>query len=187
MKYIVAVVGVILTAFIAIMLVVNRNSSRSESPKLNGTVKLTDYDYLNANLSYTQQGKLVGDDERRSVRISVSRSERKIEILHGYEEAVERAATYPNTQAGYEAFLRALANAGFTKNRESRFDDYRGVCPLGYRYIYDVSYGGDHVSNLWSTSCNKNEGTFAGVPTLTRQIFQAQIPDYEQQIRGVKL
>jgi hypothetical protein len=187
MKYIIAVVGVILAAFIAILVIVNRNPGDPKSPNLRGAVSLTDYDNLNANISLTTQGKLVGENERQAVRISVTRTERKIEILRGYDEAVERSNTYPNSQSGYESFIRALDNAGFTKNRPSKFDDNRGVCPLGNKYIYDLSYNDEHVSNLWSTSCSKNEGTYAGVPTLTRQLFEQQIPDYGTQVRGVKL
>jgi hypothetical protein len=187
MKYIIAVVGVILAAFIAILVIVNRNPGDPKSPNLRGAVSLTDYDNLNATISLTTQGKLVGESERQGVRISVTRTERKIEILRGYDEAVERSNTYPNSQSGYESFIRALDNAGFTRNRPSKFDDNRGVCPLGNKYIYDLSYNDEHVSNLWSTSCSKNEGTYAGVPTLTRQLFEQQIPDYGTQVRGVKL
>jgi hypothetical protein len=186
MRYILAVIGVILAAFIAILLIANRTPHTS-TPNLKGAVKLTDYDHLNAIISHTTQGKLVGENERLGVRISISRSERKIEILRGYGETVERSNTYPNSQAGYEAFIRALDNAGFTKSRISKFSDYRGVCPLGNRYIYDLSYNEQHVTNLWSTSCNRTEGTFAGVPTLTLQLFQRQIPDYAQQTRGLVL
>jgi hypothetical protein len=187
MKYIIAVVGVILAAFIAIVVIMNRAPGDQKSPNIKGAIQLTDYDNLNASVSLTTQGKVVGETEHQGVRITITRTERKIEILRGYDQSVERSNTYPNSQSGYETFLRALDNAGFTKNRPSKFEDNRGVCPLGNKYIYDLSYNDEHVSNLWSTSCSKGEGTFAGAASLSRQLFEAQIPDYGTQIRGVKL
>lgn len=187
MKYIIAVIGVILAAFIAILVIMNRAPGDQKSPNIKGAVKMADYDNLYATVSLTTQGKMVGDSERQSVRISVSRTERKIEILRGYDEAVERSNTYPNTQSGYETFLRALDNAGFTKSRTSKFEDNRGVCPLGNKYIFDLTYNDEHVSSLWATSCSRNDGTFAGASTLIRQLFERQIPDFGAQTRDVKL
>lgn len=186
MKYGLAITGVIIAAFVAIFLIVRHNPSQPQNaPKV---ITLSDYDNQNASLSMTVQGRVVGEDQRRAVRINVTPTERRIEILNGYEQTVSKSETYVNSQEGYVTFLRALSRAGFVKSRKTVIADFRGVCPLGNRFIYDLTTGnGDTVSSLWGTSCASTEGSMAGNGPLIRQLFQAQIPDYTQQIAGVRL
>jgi hypothetical protein len=82
--------------------------------------------------------------------------------------------------------LRALDLLGYTEgNDASELADERGYCPAGRRYIYAIADGSDILQRYWSTSCG--EGTFAGRTKGVRALFQAQIPDYREFIRGVKL
>jgi hypothetical protein len=185
MRYALAIGGIILVAIIAIILIVSRGPS--DNPSRPASVTLSDYANQNSIVSHTTQGEVVGEDQRRAIRISVTPTERRFEVLAGYEEAVERSQTYPNTQAAYEAFLKALHYAGFTRSRASSYDGPIGVCPLGTTFIYDVSADGQSRLNLWSDSCRRDEGTFAGNASLVRQLFQQQISDYNQQISGVNL
>lgn len=186
MKYGLAITGVIIAAFVAIFLIVRHSPSQPQNaPKI---INLSDYDDKNASLSTTIQGRVVGEDQRRAIRISVTPTERRIEVLSGYEQTVVKSQTYLNSQEGYVTFLRALSRAGFVKARKSTITDFRGVCPLGSRYVYDLTTGnGDTVSSLWGTSCASTDGTMAGNGPLVRQLFQAQIPDYLQQTAGIRL
>ena len=149
-------------------------------------MKLVDYASHNSDVSMTTIGRLVGDESHREIRITVTPTERRLEILGGYDETVLNSTSYPNTQSAYENFLSALARQGFTSKKDSTISDPRGVCPTGNRYIYDLSDGGSHVSNIWSSSCDKN-GTFAGHGPTIRELFRQQIPDYTKQITGVTL
>ncbi len=192
MRYILGVISIVLVLIIAIFLLSRRDTTTTTStgqrPGGKEAVKLLDYeDNTESELEWTMQGRLVGETERRAVRVVVNQRERKLEILDGYQETVERSQTFVNSPAAYETFLHALNLAGFSKERDVPIKDERGVCPLGNVFIYDLTDGSDHPVRLWSASCNNRLGTFAGDAGLIRQMFQNQIPDYSKQIRDVRL
>ena len=190
MKYVLGVLGVILLAVVAVVLIVSMNPSSNNGQKSGGKPAVNLLDYISkdsSHVSWTQQGPVVGEDERRAVRVTVSASERKIEILDGYEETVERSQTYPNSPDAYNTFLRSLKEAGFSKERTVSQPDEKAVCPLGNRFIYDLTDGSNQIVRTWSASCSTTLGPFAGNSNLTRSLFQNQIPDYSTQIKNVKL
>lgn len=187
MRYGLAAGALVVVALIAIILIVSRSPSSNNPSTKPTAVKLTDYVNQNSTVVYTTKGKLIGDDQRKAIRISVTPTERRIEILNGYDETVERAQTYANTKSAYDNFMRALQNAGYTRARPSAYPDERGVCPLGSTYTYKLQTPGADKINTWSDSCRAAEGTFAGSAILVRQLFQLQITDYNTQVRDVRL
>jgi hypothetical protein len=191
MKYVLGVLGAVILAILAIVLIGGRGpdtDSNGQKPGAKKAVSVVDYsNNLNSEVSWTIQGRLVGQDQRKSVRIVVSQRERRFEILNGYEESVESVQRFQNSPAAYDTFLRALDAAGFSKERKVAVTDERGVCPQGNRYIYDLEDGSDHVLRSWSTTCSTAQGNFAGNAVTTRQLFQDQIPEYSKLIQGVKL
>lgn len=182
-------VGVVLVllALLAVF-VLNRGGDDTPRPaeNTNQVAQLTDYAEKNSAVSLTTIGRLVGNDEHRAVRITVSANERRIEILGGYEQQVLSSQTYPNNQEAYETLLSALGGQGFTRSKDTDVTDPRAICPTGSRYEYRVTENSEEKSNLWSVSCDKS-GNFNGRPSTIRQLFQRQIADYNQQIRGVNL
>lgn len=189
MRYIFGALAVIAIAIIAIALLIRSPApNNGQKPGAKPVIKLLDYVNKSGNqVQWTIQGPLVGEDQKHSVRISISPNERRIEILDGYEQQIERSQTYSNSQAAYDTFLHALNLAGFNKDRKVANNEEKGVCPLGNLYDYDVVDGSDHPVHLWSSSCTTVDGPFAGNALLIRQVFQNQIPDYNTQIKGVKL
>jgi len=185
MRYILGVLGIILVLFLVITLIFRGGDSGTSVQNSAKIMKLTDYADKNSSVSLTTVGKMVGQEDRRAVRVVVTPNERRLEILSGYEETVMSSQTYANTPEAYTNFLSALNNLGFLNSRKVATDS-RGVCPIGNRYIYDLSQDGNHLSNLWQTSCDSS-GTFTGRGSNTRQLFQQQIPDYTKQIQSVKL
>jgi len=186
MRYIFGILGVIFVAILAIILI----SSRGDRPQdQSGSQKIVVSEQNNEHTSVrlTNQGRLVGEDQRRAIRVTVNETERKLEILTGYEETVERSTSYPNTPTAYETFLVALDKAGFSRERATVNTDERGACPLGRRYIYELMDSGEAKIHLWDTTCGSKIGTFAGDESTIRRIFQQQIPDYLAQTKGVKL
>jgi hypothetical protein len=185
MRYIVGVLAFILVIFLAVALFFGRgnDSTTQNSQKI---AQMVDYADKNSSVSLTTIGRMVGDTERRAVRVTVTPNERRLEILSGYEESVTSLQTYPNTQEAYSNFLSALGNFGFNKKRDTSVTDPRGLCPTGNRYVYDLSEDGNHISNLWSTSCN-DASNFAGRSPTIRELFKNQISDYNKQIQSVKL
>ena len=189
MKYILGVIGVVVLAIIAIALLLRSPApNNGQKPGGKPAVKLADFSSdTGSNVTWTMQGPVEGQDQRRSVRITVSPNERRLEILAGYEESVERTQTFSNNTQAYETFIQALNNAGFARERDVPLKDERGVCPLGNRFIYELRDDGDQKLRTWSASCNTAAGPFAGNALLTRQLFQRQIPDYNKQVRDVNL
>ena len=143
-------------------------------------------DVANSTVSWTEQGRLLGDDQRRAVRITVSATDRQVELLGGYNQTLEKSITQPNNKTAYTTFLTALENLHFGQNRIVKQGDERGNCPLGFRYIYEIHKGSDQKLHIWSDSCNAANGTFAGDALTTRQLFKAQITDYNQFVAGVE-
>jgi len=189
-RYIIGVIVAIVVAFIAIVLIVSKPSSnRVDKPakdKVPAAVNLTKYANSNSRTEYTTQGRIVGDNQFQSVRISVSATERKVEVMNGYENSVVSSQTFPNNSAAYSTFLEALKQASYASKQTSLQKDFRGVCPLGRRYVYILEDPGSKVVDTWSTTCSKT-GTFAGNASLTRQLFQAQIPNYNRLTSAVRL
>jgi hypothetical protein len=187
MKYVFGVLGVIFAVVLAIILISGGGNDKKKTDTTKRVVKVSQQNKEGTSVSVTTQGRVVGEDERRAIRIIVTQNERRLEILTGYEEAVERSQVYANTPAAYENFLIAIDRAGFNRSRPYPIKDERGVCPLQRRYIYELKEYGQELSRLWSTQCSAKQGTFAGAATTLRVLFQEQIPDYSKQIRGVKL
>lgn len=190
MKYIIGVVGAIIIAILAILIIVLRAPSDSATePQTDGkkVAQVSDYAKQNATVVYTVQGRVVGETERRAVRISINGNERRVEILNGYGETVSKTQTYTNSTAGYETFLKALDNAGFARERSYDPKDERGVCPSGNTFLYEIKRSGEQITRLWSTSCGSKQGTLAGSATAIRQLFQNQIPEYNKFVSGTRL
>lgn len=185
MRYLVAVLGIIAVVFLVIVIFFKGDNTKAPVQNAAKIMKLTDYADKNSMVSVTTIGTLVGEENRREIRVTVTPTERRLEVLSGYEEAVMSSQSFPNTQTAYANFLSALSDLGFTSSHKNTTDP-RGVCPTGNRYIYDLSEGGDHLSNLWQVNCDI-PGTFAGHGTTTRQLFQQQIPGYDKLVQGVKL
>lgn len=186
MKYILGVIAVILVALVAIAMVTRpRQPDPQEGDR---QIVLGEEAREGTSVSLTTQGKLVGQTERRAIRIKVTQTERRVEILTGYEEAVERAHTFSNTQAAYENFLIALEELGFSRKRENiSRDDERGACPTGRTYVYELKEFSQQRLRLWNSSCGSKSGTLGGNGSSVRKVFEAQIPDYRKVVKGVKL
>ncbi len=187
MKYILGVIALFMVTIFAILLV-TRGHGTPKQPT-SRQIKVSQRANLGTAAVFTTEGRLVGETERRSIRIRVSRDERRLEILTGYEEAVDKSFVFPNTQSAYQTFLIALDRAGFTTERQQVIQrDERGACPLGRTYVYEFKEYSQQLVHLWDTSCGpRGGGTFGGITTTTQRLFQAQIPEYSKHIKGVKL
>ena len=136
---------------------------------------------------YTSQGEIVGNEDYKELRVSVNATERKVQILSGYDEQVVREQSFPNTQAAFSNFMYSLANAGFSRERSSNKPDPRGVCPLGIRYIYQLHADNKEVVDLWTTSCGTKDTTFGGDQSTVRALFENQIPGFNGFVAGTPL
>jgi hypothetical protein len=134
-----------------------------------------------ATVSFTTDGIVNGDELHRSIRITVSNTQRSVDVLQGYNPQVIQSKSFENNQEAYDVFLRAIGNSGFllkSKNTKAVTDE-RGLCPLGFRYILDLNQDGSDLSRLWGSSCGPSIGNAAGAIPTIRQLFEDQIPDYQ--------
>lgn len=187
-RYVIGVLGIILIAFIAIYLLLSRNTgSDTSTPKTKGVTQLTEYARQDSSVTLVTQGRIVGEDQFRSIRITVTPELRTLDILSGYGDVIQSSQTFANTATAYQEFLAALDRAGFARNKQSTIASSDGVCPLGFRYLYTLTADGDKAVDTWSTSCTTAQGNFNGSAPLVRQLFQAQITDYSKLTTGVRL
>lgn len=184
MKYVLGIFGVIFVAIIAIVLITHGGGDKRPVVK---PLVVSEEAREGVSAVYTVQGAVVGENQRRAIRIIVNQDERRLEILSGYGEAVERSNTFSNTNAGFENFLVALDQAGYNTKRPTRIDDERGACPLGRRYIYELREYSQEMLRLWNTSCGGKLGNFNGRSTTVRRLFERQIPNYQKLVSGVDL
>lgn len=189
MKYVFGVFGIIVLLLLIVILIVRSGPDEPVGDTQTGKpqVSLAAYEDKSATASMTVRGDVTADENRRAIKISVSRHERVVEVLEGYDEQVVSRQSYPNNEDAYKIFLSALANAGFERQQESKIKDERGTCPFGRRYVYRLQDGSELVHRTWSTSCRREQGTFGGNSNIVRRLFEQQIPDYSEVTRGVRL
>lgn len=187
-RYLIGVLVVFLVIAGVILLLAGGSKKTKQPTPVTAQKQLFDYaSSPNAKAVYTLQGHIVGDDQYRAIRITVAREYRKIEVLDSYTNRVAKSKTFANNQVAFDVFLRALDHADYTKTRKVDITDERGVCPIGYRYIYAMQDGDTQIQHTWSTSCSSRLGTSAAKTDTIRRLFQNQITDYNHFVRGVNL
>lgn len=184
--------GLLILAIIVIVVLFNiirgALAGNDEQAVQNRGVNLLEAPSKNQAVQYTIRGAVVGHEDRRSIRITVDRNNRKVEVLQGYDDQVINSQQFSNTQESYEAFVKAINGAGFTArlNPQDRGDEAQS-CPLGQKYNYEIAPGTNDSFYTWSTSCSRKHGTFNGDRRTIEEIFQRQIPNYREITRSVEL
>ncbi len=189
MRYGLAILVTIFLVIVGVAAFVGSDDSSTATTTARNT-KLVGYENNNnASITWTQQGRLVGDDQRQAIRVTVTRSKRTVEILSGFAERVERSHEFVNTPEAFSSFVRALDNYSFGRERVVKQPDERGVCATGNRFIYRLTDSSNEVMRTWSDTCLPADGPFGGGKTASQiaALFKAQITNYSQQISGVRL
>jgi hypothetical protein len=180
---------VLVIVFVGVLGTVLFVGNRAPVDVLTSSTTVNPADFINNESSYvswTQEGKLVGDNERKAVRITVSPKERKAELLEGYNQKVVKTVKLTNNQKAYASFMLALEKLGYSDEKKSAAVDERGECPFGKRYIYEVFEEETSKMRLWSDSCATDHGTFDGNARGVRNLFKAQITDFNKFVLGIK-
>lgn len=187
MRYVLGVIGMVVLAVAAIILIVSRDPADISQPEGEKQLNLVDFTDSPATASFTIEGEVNGVNEHNSIKISVSQARRTIEHRRGYNGQILSSQTFSNTHDGFDHFLHALKNAGFSNEQEPEYESHKGVCPFGNRYIYELNEGSDRIMRLWSTTCDDDDGNFAGEENQIKRLFQLQIPDYKEFAEDVRL
>ncbi len=190
--------GVIFIVLAIVLLVVGFNFIRNilngdTEPKKQTQSQTKKADLLGAPaagkaVQYTIRGRIVGEEEHRSIRFTVNQNERRIDELQGYNETIVKTQQTDNTEEAYKAFIEALNGVGFTRTiaAEGRGSESQD-CPLGRVYSFELGPSSSDVFHTWSNSCSGKQGTFGGNQRTVQALFEEQIPDYQQFISGVRL
>lgn len=190
-KYVLTLIIIAIIFFGGIFLILNRNSSSNKTNNQDNTKTATQAKQFSDNateVKYTIYGKVVGDENRRAIRITVNDTERKLEILQGYDERVIDSRTFSNNSSAFKDFLLALQGANFSVHDTSIKTDDRTICPLGKRYVYEADYyDGTDSLRSWTTSCTSKGVTFKGARGTVDSLFRGQITDFDKLTRQVQL
>lgn len=190
-RYIIALVIIAIVFFgivgLLISLINNNRSSVKTADKVVTTQAQNQSIKDVRSVEYTTYGRVVSNQERRAIRIQISASVARIQILQGYNETVISEQETPNVQSAFEALIFALDSAKYFQYDRSITLDERSVCSTGQRYVYGASYLNNEAYRSWSTSCGTNSGNFRGNPALVRTLMQAQFPNYSSFTSGVTL
>lgn len=187
-----AIIGIFILLFSGSWLIFNipwGGSSSSTQTVDNNETKLIDYAKTPAKTRMVQKGEVVNDKDYREVHIIVSRFEVEAKIIQGFEGNVIKSARFKNNEASYGAFLEALDGAGFGNVREQKPGSISEgeSCPRGIRFVFDITQGPDTKLSAWAASCSKKLGTYLGDISITRRLFEAQVPDYSDFKSGIRL
>lgn len=179
-------VGIII--FIVILVAIFGHGGKKPAPGVQ-TQPLPSYAGTNAAVSFTQDGIVNADDLHRSIRITVSNSQVTLDVLKGYNPQVIQSKSFENNQEAYTVFLKAINNAGFlAKTKKTNIpQDESGQCPLGFRFILDLNQDGSDLSRTWASSCGSAAGTSTGALSTIQQLFENQVPGYQNLIETVDL
>lgn len=183
-------IGVIILVIIGFNLI--RNILKDDSPpaqqgETRRNVNLPEEAKSGKAVRYTIKGSVVGNEEYRSVRITVDRDNRLIEAIQGYDGQVLKSQQTPNTPQAYDAFIAAINGAGFTRrvDGENRGDEAQ-TCPLGRKFNYEVAPGTSDAFRTWSASCGNRQGTFGGNHGTIETLFRRQIPQHNDFMRDIR-
>lgn len=187
MRYIVSfliAIGLIILFVILLLRAIFGGGSESPAER---HINLADYENTGVIMRLMTEGPINADELHRQVYIEVGRDSNEIQIVHGYQGNVIRQERVNSNSSAYGSFLRAIDLLGYTNGNPSKaLADYRGHCPFGNRYIFQIVDGDDVKQQFWSTSCG-NEGSFRGQTDEIVQLFQAQIPLYSDITQDVGL
>ena len=184
MKYILGVFAVVFVLIAIIFWTITTGDNEPDTPVKKQTV-LTDYADSSAKVIYELRGELIADEERKAVRITVDRNRRLIEVLDGYQQKVIKKKSFTNNAAAFDEFVHGLSRAGFVTEQKSPYNNEKGVCPNGNVTIYTLAENSEEVSRLWGVSCYGQKGTFDGSRGTVKDLFEDQIPNYRDFMRGI--
>lgn len=188
MKYVIGGFGlvVIVSLFVFLMFVMLGGDDDETQPS-EETIVLSEQADSGSEVVFTTYGPIVANEEFTAIRIIVSSQERRYQLLEGYSLAVTDEVRLSNTTSAYESFLFALENAHFTAVRGDQPEREDGRCPTTRRHVYRMSIDDEEVLRTWASPCRGERGSFGGEMRLVERLFQAQIPDYRDLTRGIRL
>lgn len=173
-----AILGTILLIILAVVIIVIFTRSGDRPSDETPVPQLAEAAASDATFNFTEAGPIVAEEDHFRIRIEVSRFNRTITIFRGYDNVVEAEQSFSNSEAAFREFLSALSRAGYTSERNTRYDSESGLCPASRRFVFESDQFGQDFRR-WSTAC-REKGDFGGHLDTTRKLFRNQIPEYNE-------
>lgn len=149
--------------------------------------QLSDAETANSQVRLTYSGPIVAKEDYYQIRMTISTSQRSLEVINGYGQVVGKRRVLGNDQPAYATFLRTLKLNDFNNDRTSSLGgDERGVCFKGKRIVGEILISGESTSRLWAASCSRKLGTMDARWQDILKLFQDQFPDYDQQTKAYR-
>lgn len=180
MRYFVTfLIGIGLVVLVIILLIRAIFGGGGEAPVTQAPV-LVDYANTNVVMRLTVWSAVEADQTHQQMRIDVSKYSSDVFLYQGYENTLVKNQSFASNPDAYSDFLRGLDLQGYTAgDPDEALADWRGQCPVGTRYIYEIIDGSSTVQQYWSSSCGKEvPGTFEGNVSGVNNLYEAQIPDF---------
>ena len=183
--------GLLLVAFIFCfyaLMHLNSGKQTSQTTAAQKAAIFTDSaDY--STVTFINEGITNNDADHRSIGISVSSASVILTVYQGYQKKVVSTQSFINNKAAYSEFLHSLyANGYIFQRTKPPVSSIEGQCAFGLKYTFSTT-GVDKIpASLWTTSCSGTGiGTFAGKTGNVMQLFQNQVPNYDQLVNQVNL
>lgn len=178
-----ATLGLII--IVVILLISGGGGGTKKSSTATNKRTLPEYANTDAEASVQIDGRINADSLHSQINISVNRNQVTYQQISGYQGNVVASSSFANNESAYSAFLSALNVAGFTRGNKDKTSS-AGQCPLGRRYTVQFVNEGKTLENYWFTSCGK-QGNFLGNTGMTLQLFELQVPGYQDLTNNVQL
>ncbi len=183
MRYILSFLGFLAVIVFLIVLIFRLGSSNNVTPTA-PAVDMAKVASSSASFIFTEEGPIVAEEDHYQIRITVSDTNRRVEILRGYQYNVVAQADFDNNSQAFSQFVSALAQNGYNKERKTRLTSEDGVCATGRRFIFETSPA-DVLPRRWSTTCEE-KGNIGGNINRITDLYRKQIPGYEKFISDAK-
>ena len=180
-------IGLLITIAVIIFIIIRLLSGGSDTPG-QPVPELADYASTDTVVRMIVANSVQAIDMHRRVEITVGRDSAEFVLFRGYDGEELNSKRYGMNEQAYESFLRALDISGrYTEgNPDPDLEDERGYCAIGSRYVFEIVDGdGEVIQHYWSTSCGPK--TFDGDTDTVRQLFELQIPDYDDLLDDVDI
>ena len=185
MRYFIGFLVTIGLIVLLIVLLITHHSGPTPATK----APLISFSNSDTVVKTTIDGPINDPADHRQVQITVGRNNTTFQLLQGYDGNPLNTQTYPMTENAYDSFLHALQHAGYQLGNDTSTKTESGYCPEGSRYVFEIIQNGKDLERYWYTSCGGGRipSTFKGNTNLILQLFQAQVPGYNQLVENTNL
>ncbi len=188
MRYLLGFLVALALIIIAVVLIVNGINQKpvNIAKQLNS---FASYASTGSQASLSIEGPITANQNHNKVIITVNASNVNLSITQGYNDRIINSQNFNNSENSYLAFLKSIFISGFTNKIKANgnYNSPVGLCPSGDNYIFSMTNNLSTVVNSWETSCVGSPHTFNGNLNSILQLFELQVPSYQNYVNNVNI